>query len=254
MSSNGLLCRGLIWSTILSDKTHYILTISIMKNTLHIQKKVGFILGTVLSLVIVTSFGVTKASAEITSNLGIGSTGNQVTELQQFLATNSYIYPSGIVSGYYGALTAAAVVQYQLAYNISPVGTVGPVTGASINNVIANGRGLDVSSPILSTPALQINRTTATVSWNTNEAARGKLIYSTAPIMLNNTSDATGLNFIEPNVISGILAPYDAVARFNQSITISNLNANTVYYYLVEALDGSNNVSITLPASFITTN
>ncbi len=216
-------------------------------------KKIGFITaGAMLSLLVVSSFGVNQAHAAITTQLGIGSHGAQVTELQNFLATNPLIYPQGTVTGYYGALTAAAVVQYQLAYNISPVGTVGPVTRASINSVQANGLGIDISAPILSHPVVQVSNTGSTVSWSTNENARGKLIYSTNPIILGNTTDATGVNFIEPSVVNGALAPYDSTPRTSQSVSISGLMSNTTYYYLVEALDSSNNVSVTLPASFRT--
>lgn len=217
-------------------------------------KKIGLVsVGTLLAIVFVSSFGVGSASAAITSNLSSGSTGSQVSELQGFLATNPFVYPQGIVSGYFGGLTVAAVEQFQLAYGISQTGTVGPITLAKINSIQANGLGLDLSAPIfVSQPFVQVTNTSATVSWNTNEVARGKVIYGTYPIVIGNTSDATGVNFIEPSVVSGSVAPYDAVPRLNQNIAISNLMPNTTYYYMVMSLDASNNVSITGPASFKT--
>jgi len=42
-----------------------------------------------------------------------GSTGADVTRLQQFLATDSAIYPDAQITGYYGALTEAAVKRFQ---------------------------------------------------------------------------------------------------------------------------------------------
>ena len=63
--------------------------------------------------------------------LDIGSTGQDVTELQQRLTTlGDY---SGPVTGYFGDLTAAAVEQFQGQHNIDQVGYVGPATRAALN-------------------------------------------------------------------------------------------------------------------------
>ncbi len=45
--------------------------------------------------------------------LKLGSTGADVTRLQQFLATDSSVYPEAQVTGYYGSLTEAAVKRFQ---------------------------------------------------------------------------------------------------------------------------------------------
>lgn len=78
---------------------------------------------------------------QIGRTLKIGSTGDDVTRLQQFLARDPNIYPQGTVSGYYGALTEAAVKQWQAKFNIVSSGTpestgfgvVGPRTAAAIS-------------------------------------------------------------------------------------------------------------------------
>lgn len=57
-------------------------------------------------------------------------TGGQTTILQQFLNRTGYL--NG-VSGYFDSGTYGAVVNYQLAHGITPTGTVGPITRASIN-------------------------------------------------------------------------------------------------------------------------
>src|SRR3990167_1812133 len=57
--------------------------------------------------------------------LYIGSTGDDVTRLQQFLARDASIYPERLVSGYYGPLTEAAVKRWQVKYNIVSSGTAG---------------------------------------------------------------------------------------------------------------------------------
>ncbi len=66
------------------------------------------------------------------SNLTIGSYGNEVAQLQQRLASTG-IY-AGPVTGYYGALTQAAVRQYQSIHGLPPVGNVGPATRALLNS------------------------------------------------------------------------------------------------------------------------
>ena len=63
--------------------------------------------------------------------LRVGSSGEQVTLVQQFLNTISTVYieitpPS--VTGYYGTQTEAAVTQFQNLFGLTPTGTVGPLT------------------------------------------------------------------------------------------------------------------------------
>jgi peptidoglycan hydrolase-like protein with peptidoglycan-binding domain len=63
--------------------------------------------------------------------LGYGSTGTDVTELQERLtALGDY---SGPVTGYFGELTRAAVETFQEAHSIDQVGYVGPGTRAALN-------------------------------------------------------------------------------------------------------------------------
>ncbi len=81
--------------------------------------------------------------------LGLGSTGEDVTRLQQFLAQDRNIYPEGMVTGYYGSLTENAVRRWQIAYNIVSSGTpgttgfgqVGPRTAAAMSLQCSTGGG-----------------------------------------------------------------------------------------------------------------
>ena len=50
---------------------------------------------------------------KIKRSLGRGMSGADVTLLQQILAGDKKIYPEGLVTGYYGALTEKAVKQFQ---------------------------------------------------------------------------------------------------------------------------------------------
>ncbi len=63
--------------------------------------------------------------------LAIGSRGNAVTALQNRLAALGFY--SGPVTGYFGALTSAAMKKFQKAHGVAAVGFVGPATRAALN-------------------------------------------------------------------------------------------------------------------------
>lgn len=75
-----------------------------------------------------------EATFRFTKGLGIGSRGDDVTELQNRLTAEG-VY-SGPITGYFGSLTAQGVKNFQKKYGISQVGLVGPQTRAKLNSVI----------------------------------------------------------------------------------------------------------------------
>ncbi len=227
-----------------------------MTKNIHLKKiSSHFILGiAVIAMSILAVGSPSIASAEtINRELQVGSSGSDVSTLQTFLAQDKTLYPQGLVTGYYGFLTKAAVSNFQARNGIATIGRVGPITLPILNLQIGNGINTsgDVYAPIFTGTNMSIGSTVATVSWTTRESSRGKVYYSIYPIRLTNTFDQTGVPSVEP-IVTGILAPYDAVERTYQTVTISGLSPNTTYFYLIEALDASNNTSITLPASFHT--
>ncbi len=75
-----------------------------------------------------------------TAALARGSRNAQVTALQQFLALDPTLYPEGLVTGYFGPATLAAVERFQVRYGIAAAGDagyglVGPKTRAKINSL-----------------------------------------------------------------------------------------------------------------------
>jgi peptidoglycan hydrolase-like protein with peptidoglycan-binding domain len=90
--------------------------------------------------------GMPATCSAIGSALGPGDSGLAVSQLQQFLANDSSIYPEGLVTGYYGALTTSAVQAFQAQNGIvssgSPsttgYGAVGPRTIAAIQAQCGN--------------------------------------------------------------------------------------------------------------------
>lgn len=68
-----------------------------------------------------------------TTDLRVGSRGADVTELQKVLIAEGFLAADS-ATGYFGALTKAAVIKYQAAHGISPQsGIVGPLTRAALN-------------------------------------------------------------------------------------------------------------------------
>ncbi|MEK7556158.1 MAG: peptidoglycan-binding protein [Patescibacteria group bacterium] len=73
-----------------------------------------------------------------------GSEGGEVTKLQEYLAKDPALYPEGTISGYFGALTEAAVKRFQTKHNIVSSGTptttgygvLGPQTRAKLNELM----------------------------------------------------------------------------------------------------------------------
>ena len=77
--------------------------------------------------------GTTTVTGCFTKDLHKGMKDPEVTTLQKVLKTDSSIYPEGLVTGYFGSLTEAAVKKFQAKYEIKQTGTVGPVTRAKLN-------------------------------------------------------------------------------------------------------------------------
>jgi len=96
---------------------------------------------------------------QILRSLTIGSTGDDVTLLQQFLVDEG-VYPEGLITGYFGNLTRGAVIRFQEKYAkdiLAPVdltsgsGFFGPSTRKKFNELNKSGlitTGLPVSSSI----------------------------------------------------------------------------------------------------------
>ncbi len=84
----------------------------------------------------VVAFALTavSANAAFTRDLTLGSTGADVTELQTWLEAKGFLtIPAGTSKGYFGGLTQAALVKYQISAGITPAaGYFGPVTRAKV--------------------------------------------------------------------------------------------------------------------------
>lgn len=87
-----------------------------------------------------------------TKTLRKGSSGAEVKKLQEALAAMPDVYPEGLASGYFGALTEKAVKRFQAKYGFEQIGIVGPRTRAQLNgfggtSVLSQAQTKTTSSP-----------------------------------------------------------------------------------------------------------
>ena len=82
----------------------------------------------------------------LTQPLTVGSTGQQVTDLQTFLVSaGTLVMPAGVPMGYFGPITQSAVAAWQAANGVAPaVGYWGPISLAAYNaSCVASDDGDD---------------------------------------------------------------------------------------------------------------
>ncbi|MEK7156637.1 MAG: fibronectin type III domain-containing protein [Patescibacteria group bacterium] len=194
--------------------------------------------------------GNASALTAITTYLDFGARGANVTSLQQFLAADVSVYPEGLVTGYFGSLTRAAVQRYQCKQGIvcggsaatNGYGRVGPRTLAAINASIGGTVSADVSAPAMGPVVAATTSASATFTWTTNEAARGTIYYSASPLALLEGS--VGVN----PTVTGQTAT-EAGFGFTHSVSVTGLTANTIYYFASKSEDASGNVQLTWPST-----
>jgi peptidoglycan hydrolase-like protein with peptidoglycan-binding domain len=262
----------------------------------------------------------TQTAQEISTfiqNLALGSQGDEVKALQALLASDTNIYPEGLITGYFGKATERAIRRFQKEHSLEQAGHVGPKTRALLNqllgqNIIAfendnehnatstnkkengdergegkrpcaivppghliapgwlrkNGNekpivplcqtlpegiarrlGLPPSStttppvadtiaPVISSTNVLTGASTTTVNWITNEVSTSKLYYgTTSPLVLTalTTLMASNTTFVT-----------------NHSISLSGLATSTVYRFVIESKDASNNIATSSEMSFTT--
>lgn len=179
-------------------------------------------------------------AALLTQQLDLGAQNADVTSLQTFLAADSVLYPEGIVSGYFGSLTAAAVSRFQTKNSLPAVGRVGPVTLSLINvqmgGASAPATGGDISAPTIYPESVSTSQNSATISWTTSEAAMSRVMYGTSWPFLYATA---------PSVSGGSFSS-------TANITISNLQSHSTYYYTLESIDASGNIMWTVGKPLVT--
>lgn len=227
-----------------------------------IWNKSIFVALIMLATLVASIFWVEYANAAITMQLDLGDSNSEVTELQTYLSTNATIYPSGLVTGYFGQLTKAGVERFQATQGIVSQGTpattgygrVGPQTMARINSLMAGGYvpPSQVSwdtAPSFSNLNIQKSDNSATISWSTNEPTQGQVYYNDSPLGL---TEATGPR--QQPAVTGASVIDNGGLQTSHSLTLQNLKSDTTYYYLVRGIDNVGNMSMVWPSTFRTNN
>jgi len=107
-----------------------------------VQRRVTELQSALGGQAVVVSQGMKPPAGSFKNPLWLGLRNPDVTALQNFLKLQgSEIYPEGIVSGYFGALTQKAVQRFQEKYGLAAPGIpgygfVGPKTRAKINEIL----------------------------------------------------------------------------------------------------------------------
>ena len=196
--------------------------------------------------------GVRATEAAVTMTLGPGDSGDNVSELQRALAADSSIYPEGLVTGYYGSLTTAAVQRFQCKENIvcdgdvstTGYGRVGPLTLAKIQllstpgapNTGGDPSAVDLSAPIMTGEVVTTTNTTATIAWTTNEPSENRVMYGLSwPFYIGSA----------PGVSSPSFSTF-------ASVTLTGLIPGQTYHYVRESVDAAGNVQYGIGNSFTT--
>ena len=201
------------------------------------------------TLVVVAVPSITNAYT-LNRQLDLKATGDDVSAVQTYLAKDSSLYPQGLVTGYFGSMTASAVSKYQTRNGLASVGRVGPQTLALLNQAMSgfgsNEMSNGLASPAIYSTSVNTNRNGANVSWGTDQLAQGLVFYSTSPLQATES-----LNSVE---VSGSMMATDRTFRNSQTVSLSNLLPNTTYYYMIYVTNQNGGVSVTWPATFQTTN
>lgn len=227
-----------------------------MKNIkLSLRVKSSITAGMVMGALLFMGSPLVAGAQMLTRPLQLGMSGADVSSLQTFLSTDSTVYPSGLVTGYFGAITKAGVERFQAKNGIVSSGTptttgygrVGPQTIARINAQMGGGVvDNNKAAPFISAVSTNVSSNSAVVSWATNENASAVLYYSTSPLSMTESSATTAVN------IGGSSILVNSNLQTSHTATVSNLNPNTTYYYVAYSRDGAGNESVTWPATFTT--
>jgi hypothetical protein len=214
------------------------------------QKTTAIVLGSALALSLV-GIGFSPSftlAAALTRQLDIEMTGSDVSDLQTFLAVDPTIYPQGLVTGYFGAMTATAVSNFQARNGLPSVGRVGPQTLLAINAQMNGGpvTGSDRYAPTIGSLILNTSTNAASFSWLTDENSSALVYYSSSPLILTESSAVSSAT------ISGTPAIANIDLRTMHGVSLTGLQSNTRYYYVVYVKDASGNETLTWPSVFTT--
>lgn len=217
-----------------------------MKNNKNNNKTV-FGLAVLSSFALAMALPISASAVTLSRQLEMGMRGVDVGDLQTFLALDSSIYPSGLVTGYFGTLTKGGVMRFQARNGISTVGRVGPQTLAVINaqmgGVAAGGTVFAGFSGVSVSPS----STSVNFSIGTDMPVRAAVHYSTSPVPASEVESQGTVT------VGGTQAPVSNTLQTTHYITANGLQPNTTYHYVVHVVNANGKSSV-LFGRFTTSN
>jgi peptidoglycan hydrolase-like protein with peptidoglycan-binding domain len=222
------------------------------------------------------------SAATFSSWLTVGSRGLEVTGLQAILYAQGYLKVSP--TGYYGALTKQAVLSFQAANGLEPVGSVGPKTRALLNAYVTAHVSSTSNPPMMPAPAPVPTPSPAPVTITTTATTTASVSVSTTtsspdPAPAPSPNDPPHVTLVSPAAViprtttqTDMTVKTDKVAScrfgtlpgmnfsdmtsFNTSdgmthtYSLSELSIGALYVYYVRCADMSDRSSQEMTVSF----
>lgn len=184
-------------------------------------------------------------SAAFSSQMGVGAQGSQVTSLQTWLQHNGYY--TGPITGYYGSLTRAGVMNFQSANSISATGYVGPITLAALNAKASDSSTVDKAALILQLQA-QLNALLAQIQTLQSHMSSGAptganmTLATNVGVGVNGTLGVTGTGpftyTLATNPINGTVTAFNTTTGAFTYTPNSNFNGSDTFTYTVRNAAG----------------
>ncbi len=228
---------------------------------------------------------------QLLTTLKEGSKGQNVKTLQALLAADPEIYPEGLITGFYGRLTAEAVKRFQKRHGIEQVGIVGPKTLKKLNewleehplylekengedkpcaivppgHLIAPGwlRKQDGVRPIVPVCqvippgiakklGLPVPTSTPDVTPPVISTIVSSVSTSSAIITWSTNETADSQIFYGTSTAYGLNTALNSALVTNHSQTLTSLDTGTLYHFQVRSKDASGNLATSTDQTFTT--
>lgn len=220
-----------------------------------------------------------KTELRVSRSLFRGAEGDDVKALQEFLRSFPDIYPEGLVTGFFGPLTEAAVRKFQEKHAIETIGIVGPKTLLKINETYSSQQSPTPSGTILAISAQPTEITAGTTTTiitaipaiplrNNNEIigapiisiesqkfVEGRMLFITATTGIANFGIIQPSGFTYGGTVSGCPKSYTNKLIFSEYNGLSaNIKtcSNFIYGYQMKLLPTGNYFGLAISATSTT--
>ncbi len=189
----------------------------------------------------------------LTQTLSVGSTGTEVSWLQQFLKDKGlFNYPT--ITGRFGLITKGGVALFQTNNNLFSDGVVGPITRAKIAEILATGNQVvqlnhfPVNHYVNNVTRRDTTTPTIVITSHTNGDTVSGMTTFTA-----DAADTKGVVGVQFQIDGVDVGSEDTVAPYSVSWD-STSAADATYTLTAIARDATGNTTTSIPITFTTNN